>query len=178
MSENKDRGEDGRLCVGVVAGAHGLRGALRVKPFTDAPADLGAFEALTDESGKDVALEVTAVRKNVVIAQIAGVESRADAEKWKGRELFVARAALPELEQDEYYHSDLVGLKAERADGGEFGTVAAVENFGAGDLIEVTTTRGASVILPFTREVVPEVDLAGGRIVVAPPPGLLEEDTE
>ncbi len=165
----------GRICVGVFTGASGLEGALRVKAFTEDPDGLDRLGALEDDDGRPLALSVRAVRKGVVIAKIDGVTDRAAAERLKGRRLYVPRAALPEPPADEFYHADLIGLRVERADGAALGTVTAVHNYGAGDLLDVTCEDGKSVVLPFTRDQVPVVDIAGGRLVVDPAPGLLDD---
>ena len=163
----------GRLCVGVITGASGLEGALRVKAFTEDPDGLDRLAALEDADGRPLALSVRAVRKGVVIAKIEGVTDRDAAERLKGRRLYVPRAALPEPPADEFYHADLIGLRVERPDGVALGTVTAVHNYGAGDLLDVTCENGKAVVLPFTRDQVPVVDIAGGRVVVNPAPGLL-----
>jgi 16S rRNA processing protein RimM len=116
-----------------------------------------------------------------VIATIAGIKDRDAALALKGTRLYLPRAALPEPEPDEFYIDDLVGLRAELEDGTELGQVVAVYNFGAGDVIEIGRDGVPPLDLPFTRQVVPSVDVAGGRLVVAPPEGLLEtpeEETE
>jgi 16S rRNA processing protein RimM len=157
----------------VITGASGLEGALRVKAFTEDPDGLDRLDALEDDDGRPLALSVRAVRKGVVIAKIEGVTDRDAAERLKGRRLYVPRAALPEPPADEFYHADLIGLRVERPDGVALGTVTAVHNYGAGDLLDVTCENGKTVVLPFTRDQVPVVDIAGGRVVVNPAPGLL-----
>ena len=159
-----------RVCVGVITGASGLEGALRVKAFTEDPDGLERLGALEDDGGRPLALSVRGVRKGVVIAKIDGVADRSAAERLKGMRLYVPRAALPEPPADEFYHADLIGLRVERPDGAPLGTVTAVHNFGAGDLLDVTRDDGKSVVLPFTSDQVPVVDIAGGRIVVEPAP--------
>src|SRR5579871_316401 len=127
-----------RLLVGVVVGAQGLGGLMRVKSFTHNPADLAAYGPVEDESGqKKLALKVTSQSKGVVIVRASGVADRNQAEAMKGTKLFVPRAALPAPEEDEFYSSDLVGLAAERADGTKLGRVKAVHDFGAGEIIEL-----------------------------------------
>lgn len=174
-----------RLLVGVVAGPHGVRGLVKVKSFTADPANLGAYGPLTDEGGRRrLTLEVLSSASGApgtVVCRIEGVADRDAAAALKGLRLHVERSALPELAEAEgYYQADLIGLRVELADGSPFGRVAAVQNFGAGDILEIERVaadvgaRPAVVALPFTRAVVPVVDLAGGRVVVDPPPGLLE----
>ena len=160
-----------RVLVGIVSGAQGLKGEVRIKSFTADPADLGAYGPLTDEAGgRTFAIETVGAVRGQIVARVEGVEDRTAAEALKGVHLYVARAAFPAPEEDEYYHVDLIGLSARRlADGTEIGTVKAVYDFGAGDMLEIAHADGGTVLIPFTRAAVPEVDLAGGRVVVDPP---------
>jgi 16S rRNA processing protein RimM len=176
---------DDRVCVGVIAGAHGVRGDVRVRSFTAVPEDIAGLGPLSDEGGeRQFRLRLVGRTKDALRARIDGVADRTAAEALKGTRLYVARAVLPEPAEDEFYHADLIGLRVELEDGSEIGRVKAVHDFGAGDVIEVTPLeRGsdwARAMLPFTAEAVPVVDLEGGRIVVAPPPGLFAggEDEE
>ena len=170
------RPEGGRVCLGAIAGGHGVAGAVRIKSFTAEPKDVAAYGPLSDESGERVfRIKVTGMSKSMVLAEIEGVDDRTAAAALKGVRLYVARACLPAAEQEEYYHDDLVGLAVDLADGVRLGTVSAVHDFGAGDMIEVERPGpAASILVPFTRAVVPVVDLAAGRLVIDPPPGLLE----
>lgn len=165
-----------RACVAAVAGAKGLGGAVRLKTFTADPAAVAGFAALEDEEGRPVRLRVLERRAGVTIAAIEGVGDRAAAEALRGTRLYVARADLPPAGADEFYHVDLIGLAASLAGGAApghvVGRVAAVHDFGAGDVIEIRGPGNASVMLPFTRETVPEVALAEGRLTIDPPPGL------
>lgn len=165
-----------RVCVGAVAGVHGVRGAVRIKTFTAVPADVAAYGPVEDEAGtRRFRLQVVGERGGMVIATLSGVTDRDVAEALKGLRLYVDRSALPAPEEDEFYHADLIGLAVETTDGIPFGTVRALHDFGAGDVIEIVPVgAGTPVVLPFTREVVPVVDLAAGRIVVDPPKGLLD----
>jgi len=159
-----------KLCVAVVTGAHGVRGAVRLKSFTAEPEAVAGYRPLTDRSGaRTFALTLTGRAKDALVARIDGVEDRDAAQALKGTELFIERAQLsaPE-EEDEFYQADLIGLSVETADGAAYGTVRAVQNYGAGDLLEVERADGGSELLPFNREVVPEVDLEAGRVVVVP----------
>lgn len=159
-----------RVCVGVIVGAHGVRGALRVKSFTVQPADLAAYGPVEDESGKRQ-FPLTLLgesNKGVVLVKLDGVNDRNAADALKGVKLMVPRAALPETEEEEFYYSDLIGLKVELSDGALVGKVKAIFDFGGGDVIEIQGPNGA-VMYPFTRAVVPVVDIAGGRLVIDPP---------
>lgn len=159
-----------RVCVGVVVGAHGVRGALRIKPFTEQPDGIAAYGPVEDEAGaRRLRLKVLGTAKGIVTATAQGVADRDAAEALTGTRLYVPRDRLPPPEPDEFYHSDLVGLAAQREDGTPFGTVRAVFDFGAGDVIELALADGRVEMLPFTKAVVPVVDLAAGRLVVSPP---------
>lgn len=170
------------VCVGVITGAHGIRGQVRIKSFTGEPDNVTAYGSLYDEhGGRPLRLTITGRSRQLLIASVAGVGDRNGAEALIGRRLFVPREALPEPDEDEFYHADLIGLAAELRDGahGErkaLGTVRGVFDFGASDLLEVEASDGGTMMVPFTREAVPEVDLAGGRILIAPLPGLLGDD--
>jgi len=164
-----------RLCVGIITGAQGVRGAVRIKSFTAVPEDVAAYGPLADEAGKrEFALRPVGRAKGVVIATIAGVADRDAAERLKGMRLYVARDKLPAPGEEEYYHADLIGLAAVLRDGTPLGRVRAVHEYGAGDSLEVVSESGATVMVPFTRAAVPEVDLAAGRLVIEPLDGLLD----
>ena len=160
-----------RVCVGVIAGARGLRGQVRIKSYTEDPAGLAAYGPITDEAGtRRFALTVTGKAKGVVLARIEGVGDRDAAQALRGTRLYVDRAALPEPDEEEvYYHADLIGLSAEDAKGRPLGRVIAVQNYGAGDVLEIEGPDHAVLIVSFTRAVVPVVDLDGGRLVVELP---------
>ena len=170
MATHRRSEADELLCVGVVIGARGLGGEVRVKSFTAEAADVAAYGALYDDSGgRPLWLRVVAQRGEAVVARVDGVDDRTAAESLKGRKLYVPRSALPEPAEDEYYHADLIGLRAELAGGGMLGTVRAVYDFGAGAVVEIGGQDNDVVMVPFTRRAVPAVDIAGGRIVVDPP---------
>jgi len=164
-----------RLCVGVITGAQGVRGAVRIKSFTAVPEDVAAYGPVADEAGqREFALRPVGRAKGVVIATIAGVADRDAAERLKGMRLYVARDKLPAPGEEEYYHADLIGLAAVLRDGTPLGRVRAVHEYGAGDSLEVASESGVTVMVPFTRAAVPEVDLAAGRLVIEPLDGLLD----
>ncbi len=164
-------GADARVCLGAIAGAHGVRGLVKIKSFTRDPADLTAYGPLADESGRRrFEIAVTGQAKGLLVARIAGVEDRDAAQALRGVRLTIARAALPEPEDaEEFYQADLIGLAVEDPTGRPLGTVAAVENYGAGDFLEIQPPQGAPLLVPFTKVVVPLIDLEGGRVVVDPP---------
>lgn len=169
-----------QILVGVIAGAHGVRGEVRIRSFTAVPQAIAAYGALQDEAGRRrFELRVTGAVKDGVIARIRGVADRDAATALRGVRLYLPRTALPPPGAEEFYHADLIGLAAEGVDGAPLGRVVAVQNFGAGDVLEIAPGReGAAIFLPFTRAAVPVVDVAEGRIVVDPPEGLLERPSE
>jgi len=162
--------------VGDIGRPQGLQGEVRIRSFTAEPASIAEYGPLEDETGTRLfEIESLRVTAKALTARLKGVENRDQAEALTGTKLFVPRSRLPEREEDEWYHSDLIGLAALNADGAAIGTVIAVHNFGAGDLLEIGPPGGgATVLMPFTRETVPEIDVEGGWLRVAPPEGLFE----
>ena len=155
------------ICVAVVAGAHGVRGLVRLKVFTEDPADLLSYGGVQDSEGHRVPLTLKGQVKGAILAQIPGVSDREQATQLRGTRFFVPRSALPVLdEDDQFYVQDLVGLAVEDLAQTAQGAVVAVHNFGAGDVIEFGQGRKTQMV-PFTQSFVPEVDLSGRRIVVA-----------
>jgi 16S rRNA processing protein RimM len=164
------------VCVAKVVAAHGLQGALRLRCFTERAADVAAYGPLYDlERDRQLALKVIGLTAGGVLAKARGIDDRTTAEALRGTLLHVPRAALPEPAADEFYHADLEGLAAELSDGSRLGIVRGVDNFGAGDVIEIAAEGGGVLNLPFDRATVPLVDLAGGRLVVVPPVELVAE---
>lgn len=159
-----------RICVAKIGAAHGVRGEVKLWPFTEDPLAVTRYGPLTTKDGAR-AFEVIRAReaKGFLVASFKGVASRNDAEALNGLELYVPRERLPAPEDDEYYHADLIGLAAVTVSGEPLGRVVAIHNFGAGDIVEIAPPQGPTVMLPFSNAVVPTVDIAGGRIVVAPP---------
>ena len=157
-----------------MTGPHGVKGAVRIKSFTASPRDIARYGPLEDEKGeRRFALTVIGEGKGVLLARLSGVEDRDRAEALRGLRLYLPRAALPRTAEDEYYHADLIGLAAELVDGTKLGEVRAVHDFGAGDTLEIARAGGPPVLVPFTKSVVPVVDIEGGRLVLDPPPGIL-----
>jgi len=156
--------------LGAIAGAHGIRGEVRIKSFTATPAKIGSYGPLADESGnRTFKVKVRGEVRGLIIAKLDGITDRNAAEALKGLRLYVDRAQLPKPKRGEWYLADLIGLRAERTDGTAMGTVKSVQNYGAGDIVEVETAPGRTEFLPFTKRVVPVVDVEGGRIVIDPP---------
>lgn len=164
------------MLIGEIGRPQGLNGEVRIRSFTAEPGAIADYGLLEDETGAQrFEIESLRVTPNALTARIKGVASRDDAEALTGTKLYVPRSRLPEREEDEWYHSDLIGLSAIDQDGLAVGTVIAVHNFGAGDLLEIRPARGgATLLIPFTRDTAPEVDVEGGWLKVVPPEGLLE----
>jgi 16S rRNA processing protein RimM len=160
-----------KVCIAQIGAAHGVRGEVRLKAFTEDPLGVTRYGALeTDDGGGKVVIEAVRPAKNMLVARIKGVTDRNAADALKNVRLYVAREKLPKPDADEFYHADLIGLAAETPNGEPVGTVKAIHNFGAGDLIEIEPAHGgATVVWPFDETTVPVVDLAGRRIVVEPP---------
>ena len=166
-----------RICLGVVTAPHGVQGAVRIKSFTEEPEDVARYGPLADETGvRRFELRLIGAAKGVVVARLSGIVDRNQAEALRGLRLYLPRSALPRTETDEYYHADLLGLEAVLGDGTPVGRVRAIHDFGAGDTLELARPGAPPVMVPFTRAVVPSVELAAGRLVLDPPPGLLDEN--
>jgi 16S rRNA processing protein RimM len=165
-----DGRESDRVCLARVATAHGVRGAVRLRCYTERPEDVVAYGPLFDRSGgRQFHLRLIGHAQGGVIATIDGIRDREAALALRGLELHVPRAALPSTEADEFYINDLIGLDVRSVHGERFGTVRQCDNYGAGDVLEVVTDDGRRFSLPFDRSTVPEVDLERGVIVVDPP---------
>jgi 16S rRNA processing protein RimM len=158
------------ICVARIGAAHGVRGAVKLWTFTEDPLAVKHYGPLTTRDGARQ-FEVAHVReaKDHLVATLKGIATREDAERLNGIELYVARDKLPETDEDEYYHADLIGLAAVNAANDPLGRVVAIHNFGAGDIIEIAPAKGPTMLLPFTNAVVPTVDLTGGRVVIELP---------
>lgn len=163
-----------RICVGAIAGSYGVKGEVRLKSFCAEPEALASYGPLFTEDGK-TAYKVTLTRPVAggLGARLSGVETKEQADALKGTSLYVERKKLPSLPDEEFYHADLIGLEVRDTGGVVIGRLQAVHNHGAGDLLEIMGPgTKTALLLPFTRAVVPTVDLAAGRIVVDLPDGL------
>ncbi|MEM6409195.1 MAG: ribosome maturation factor RimM [Pseudomonadota bacterium] len=159
-----------KVVVGVVAGAFGVKGEVRLKSFCAEPEDIARYAPLETEQGDSFTVKLTRAVKGGFAARLSGIRFKDEADKLKGTKLYADRALLPALPDDEFYYTDLIGLDVIDTGGERIGKVAAVQNHGAGDILEI---RGPALrkdlLLPFTQEVVPTVDLASGRVIVDPP---------
>lgn len=159
---------DDRICVGVVTGVHGLKGLVWVKPFTESPEAVTAYGSVETEDGsRRLELEfANKAGKGQIAVRIAGITNRDAAQALKGQRLYVRRERLPAPEAGEFYYADLINLAVQRMSGASVGKVHGVYDFGAGDVLEIADEAGALIMVPFTVDAVPEIDLAGGRVVV------------
>lgn len=163
-----------RICVARIGAAHGTGGEVRLWPFTGRAEDVAAYGPLQTADGMR-AFEIEALRpgKDFWVARLKGVTDRATAVRLRNTDLYVPRERLPALQPEEFYHADLIGLRAEDKAGGAIGVVIAVHNFGAGDILEIAPDAGSeTVMVPFSTAAVPCVEVAAGRIVVERPEGL------
>lgn len=164
------------LSVGAIAGPHGVRGQFKVKLFAESPDALVRYGPLHLDDGRTLKLAVKSVSaKGIVIVSAVGVSSREAAEQLRGMLLSTSRKNLPDPAEDELYHVDILGAAAFHEDGAALGTVVALHNFGAGEIIEVKPVSGSSMMLPFHGDSVVNVDIPNGRVVLAPPAGFLRD---
>jgi 16S rRNA processing protein RimM len=159
-----------RICLGQIGAPHGVRGEVRLHSFTAEPAAIAIYGPLETEDGRVFKIESLRPAKHAFVAKLSGIDDRDAAERLTNIKLYVPRERLPPAEPDEFYHADLIGLRAVDYAGRECGTVVAVHNFGAGDLIELQPPDGAKTeLLPFDAATVPEVNLADGFLIVEVP---------
>lgn len=164
-----------RICVGAIAGAYGVNGEVRLKSFCADPAAIEDYDLTTEDGARGFTVTLTRAIKNGFVANMTGVASKEEADALKGTRLYATRDQLPELPDDEYYHNDLIGLEVYDTGGTLLGSVKSVMNHGASDLLEIQGAKlKDTVLLPFTMEAVPTVDLSAGRIIADPPEGLID----
>lgn len=161
-----------KICVGSIAGSFGVRGEVRLKSYCAEPEAIETYGELTSEDGTFVtSVGLISATKNGFTARLSAVTTKEQADALKGVKLYVHRDKFPDLPDDEFYHSDLIGLEVLDTGGNRLGKVKAVLNHGASDLLELHV-GGETVLIPFTKEIVPTVDLSAGRIIADPPEGL------
>ena len=164
-----------RICVGAIAGAFGVKGEVRLKSFCTDPAAIADYAPLyTEDGSRSFTVTLTRGLNDGLVARMSGIATKEDADALRGLTLYTDRQKLPSLPDDEFYYADLIGLDAWDSSGARLGTVHAVYNHGAGDILEIFVPgRKTALLLPFTRAAVPTVDLTARRIIVDPP-----EETE
>jgi 16S rRNA processing protein RimM len=165
------------ILLGVVIGPQGLSGDVRVKTFTETPEQLGAYGPLRTAEGRVLEIVATRmVKADVVAISFRGVDDRSAAEALASAKLFVSRGALPATEPDEFYHADLIGLRAQDHEGRVLGEIRAIHDFGAGDVIEIRRSDESTLLLPFTKDFVPQIDLGNKYVVVSEPVDMEAEE--
>jgi 16S rRNA processing protein RimM len=173
------RAPDRLILMGVFGAPQGVRGEIRVKSLTGEPSAIGAYGPLTNKGRTRLfAFEsLRSLKNDMLVARVAGVSTREAAEALKGVEIFARRDQLPPPDEDEFYYEDLVGLEAVDTAGGRIGRVVSLINHGAGDVLEIAPGGGGeTLLLPFTKGVVPRIDFNAGRIVIEPPGEVGDED--
>lgn len=163
------------ICVGAIVGAFGIKGEVRLKSFTSIPETIADYAPLLTEKGKKkFDIVITGEIKNGLSVRMSGIISKEDADNLKGTKLYVPRERLPELYEDEYYHTDLIGLSVQTLEGDNIGNIKSVLNHGASDLLEVEISNEKnSILIPFTQKIVPKVDIKNSIVIVDPPKGLV-----
>jgi 16S rRNA processing protein RimM len=166
-----------RICVARIGAAHGIKGEVKLWSFTADPAAVADYGPLESQDGTQH-FEIEALRpaKDHLVVRLSGVRDRDAAQRLTNLDLYVARDRLPAPAAEEFYHADLIGLRAEDRDGTALATIVGIHDFGAGDLLELRPPGAAdTVLMPFNSATVPVVDIAGGRIVIDPPQGLFKK---
>jgi 16S rRNA processing protein RimM len=180
MAARPDRGRELRVCVAQIGAAHGLKGDVRLRSFTEDPQAFAQYGPLETED-RTHRLEIESMRPagDAFVIRFRGVADRNAAEALRDVRLYVERDKLPAAEDDEFYHADLVGLVAMTTSGDLFGDVIAIHNFGAGDIVELKiAASGETVMLLFDEKTFPAVDIAGGRLIVDPPAEIIAKDDD
>jgi 16S rRNA processing protein RimM len=167
-----------RILVGVFGAPHGVRGELRLKAYTADPLAVKAYSPMESEDGKRrFTLTSARMQGDMVVARVEGIADRDAAAALTNLKLYVPRDRLPAADEDEFYQADLIGLRVENASGAELGIISAVHDFGAGDVLEIKLPAHGTAFLPFTKAIVPVIEVAAGRVIADPPADWLEEGT-
>jgi len=163
-----------RVCVGAIAGSFGVKGEVRLKSFCTEPEAIASYGPLfTEDGSRSYTVTLTRPVANGLGARLSGVQTKEQADALRGASLFVARDKLPATGDDEFYHADLIGLDVHDTGGAPVGKLHAIHNHGAGDLLEILGPgMKTALLLPFTRAVVPTIDLAARRVIINLPEGL------
>ncbi|MGJ8529516.1 ribosome maturation factor RimM [Maritalea sp.] len=169
--DSDDKKFSKRVLMGQIGAAHGIQGQVRIKSHTEDPLALKNYSPLTtNRPGLEIVIKKARLNKTVIVASISGVADRTAAEALNGVKLYVNRDQLPETQdEDEFYQADLIGLEARFTDGKKYGTITAIQNHGAGDILEIRPVRGPSDLLPFTKKIIPEINVAEGYVILELP---------
>ena len=166
----------GKLPIGVIVGPQGVKGQFKVKSFTTAPKSLSAYGPVTTDKGQQLTLQIISINaKGLAIVGAKGVETRDAAEALRGFTLYVVRDSLPEPDDGEFYHTDLLGMVVKRQDGTKLGSLVAIHDFGAGEIAELTPRKGPTIMVPFGGDRLISVDMAAKEICLSLPDGLLDD---
>ncbi len=159
------------VCVGVIASPHGIKGEVKIKPFTESVTSFANFTVFYSEDGSTTyKLQITGYSKSMIIAAIDGIDDRNSAQMLRGTYLYVSRGDLETItDDDEFYYTDLIGMQVVTADGSDFGAIYHVHNYGAGDILEIELTNGQKELFVFNKETFPKIDFDCGRITICPP---------
>ena len=164
-----------KLLIGAIVGPHGIRGQFKVKSFTELPKSLTAYGPVTTDNGQQLTLQVTAVNaKGLVTVRAKGVDTRDAAEALRGLNLYVFRENLPELDDGVFYHADLLGMAVRGQDGASLGSVVAIHDFGAGEIVELEVRKGSTIMVPFSGDRLIAVDMAAKELCLKVPDGFLK----
>ena len=164
----------GQLPIGEIIGPQGIKGQFKVKPFTSIPQSLSAYGPVSTDNGQQLILRITAVNaKGMVIVRARGVETREEAEALRGATLYVSRDSLPDPDDGEFYHADLLGMTVRTQDGNKIGSLIAIHDFGAGEVAELASATGPTVMVPFGGDRLITVDLVAKELTLSVPDGLL-----
>ena len=168
-----------KICVGQFAGAHGVRGLVKLRSFSADPNAIFGYTPLTSEDGETtIQIELKSAAKDMFIVAVDGIATKEQADALRGDRLYIARDLLPPTRDNEYYETELVGLMVVDDDAKEYGKVMATHDYGAGVFLEIGTNKQDSFMLPFRNENVPIVDLKNGRVIIAMPEGWLTDHTK
>ena len=166
----------GKLPIGVVVGPQGIRGDFKVKPYTAAAKSLSAYGPVTTENGRQLMLQILSVNsKGLAIVRVKGVDTRDAAESLRGVTLYVARESLPEPNDGEFYHADLLGMVVKTQDGALLGSLLAIHDFGAGEVAELAPRKGSTIMVPFGGDRLIAVDMAAKQLCLSVPDGFLDD---
>jgi 16S rRNA processing protein RimM len=166
----------GQLPIGVIVGPHGIRGQFKVKPFTAAPQSLSTYGPVTTDNGQQLSLRIMLVNaKGLAIVRAQGVDTRDAAKALRGTTLYIGRDSLPKPDDGEFYHADLLGMMVRGQDSAQLGNLVAIHDFGAGEIAELATGNGATIMVPFGGDSLIAVDMVAKEICLLVPDGLLND---
>lgn len=163
------------ICVGKIVAAHGIKGQLKIHSYTEKPKNITSYGDISDDRGNTLKISIVGGNKEILIANINGINDRTEAEKLVGRELFVAKDSMPEAGEGEYYHNDLIGLEARDSAARKLGKVAGIYNFGAGDILEIEFNDGKKKMFIFDGKTVVNIDVKSGFMEVNLPKEVVVE---